>query len=318
LADLCLYGIQGSGQLPDGLPDPGRYRAVAELAEEHGLDSIWAGEHLSFHNPILDVGVALAIFASVTSRLRLGTGVVLAPLRHPSVLAKMESSLDYVSAGRVILGVGVGGEGEKDFEAAGVDRAERGARTDETIAALRALFRPPSSHRGRFYAFDGIEIAPAPAQAGGPPIYVAGASPGALRRAGELGDGWFPYMLSSRRYASGLAALRAHAERAGRGPGAIAPAVLLFALVGDDGPGARERVRSHLSRRYGTTFEPHHVERLCIAGSTEECLARLAEYRAAGARHICLNPAGAGAVFLEQVVRLAELAALAREEEAGR
>ncbi|HEY6076129.1 MAG TPA: LLM class flavin-dependent oxidoreductase, partial [Gaiella sp.] len=81
-------GIQGSGQLPTALPDPGRYRAVAELAEELGYDSIWAGEHLSFHNPILDLGVALATFAAVTRRIALGAGVVLLPLRHPSLVAK--------------------------------------------------------------------------------------------------------------------------------------------------------------------------------------------------------------------------------------
>lgn len=119
-------GIQGSGQLTDGLPDPGRYRAVAELAEELGYGSIWAGEHLSFHHPILDLGVALAVFAAVTERILLGAGVVLLPLRHPSLVAKQAASLDYVSGGRLLLGVGVGGEGPQDFEAAGVSRRERG------------------------------------------------------------------------------------------------------------------------------------------------------------------------------------------------
>ena len=102
-------GIQGSGQLPSRLPDPGRYRAVAELAEELGYDSIWAGEHLSFHNPILDLGVALATFATVTDRILLGAGVVLLPLRHPSLIAKQAASLDYLSGGRLLLGLGVGG-----------------------------------------------------------------------------------------------------------------------------------------------------------------------------------------------------------------
>ena len=156
-----LLGIQGSGQLTDRPPDPGRFRAVAELAEELGYDSIWAGEHLSFHNPILDLGVALAAFAAVTERVLLGAGIVLLPLRHPSLVAKQAASLDYLSGGRLVLGVGVGGEGAKDFEAAGVDVRERGARADEGIAALRALFAPgPASFAGRFHRFDGVEIAP--------------------------------------------------------------------------------------------------------------------------------------------------------------
>src|SRR5207302_10645925 len=114
-------GLQGSGQLVDGLPDLGFFRAVAELAESVGYDSIWAGDHLSFHNPILDVTVALACFAARTERIAIGAAVVLLPLRHPSLVAREFASLDYLSGGRVVLGVGVGGEGGKDFEAVGVD-----------------------------------------------------------------------------------------------------------------------------------------------------------------------------------------------------
>ena len=298
-------GIQGSGQLTDGLPDPGRYRAVAELAEELGFDSIWAGDHLSFHNPILDLGVALAAFAAWTSRIALGAGIVLLPLRHPSHVAKQAASLDYLSGGRLLLGIGVGGEGEKDFEAAGVPIAERGRRADEGIVALRALFRPPSSFEGRFYRFAGVEIAPHATQEGGPPILVAGNSATAQRRAGVLGDGWLPYMLSARRYAEGLGAVRSAAVEAGRDPLRLQAGIVLFALVGDDGDRTREAAREHLSRRYGMRFEPHHVERLCVAGLPEECVDRLREYEAAGAEHVCLNPAVGGDGFLDQCRRLA-------------
>ena len=97
-------GTRGAGSSRVELPDPGRYRAVAELAEELGYDSLWAGEHLSFHNPILDLGVALGAFAAVTRRITLGAGVVLLPLRHPSLVAKQAASLDYLSAGRLVLG----------------------------------------------------------------------------------------------------------------------------------------------------------------------------------------------------------------------
>src|SRR6185312_8147190 len=100
------FGIQGSGQQVDGMPDPGRYRALAQAAEELGYDSIWAGDHISYRNPLLDVVVALSIFAAVTERITLGAGIVLLPLRHPSVVAKEFASLDYVSGGRTILGVG--------------------------------------------------------------------------------------------------------------------------------------------------------------------------------------------------------------------
>lgn len=303
-----LVGIQGSGQLAGGLPDPGRFRTVAELAEELGYDSLWAGEHLAFHNPILDLGVALAAFAAVTDRIALGAAVVLLPLRHPSLVAKQAASLDYLSRGRLLLGVGVGGEGAKDFEAAGVALSERGGRTDEGIRALRALLAGGrASFHGRFYRFEDVSIEPAPARPGGPPILVGGRSEAARRRAGRLGDGWLPYLVSPAGFARGVADVRRHALAEGRDPDALEHSVVAFARVEDDGNKAREAAREHLSRRYAMQFEPHHVERLCVAGSPLECTARLREYAAAGAGHVALNPAVDEAGFLEQVRRLREV-----------
>ncbi|HEY7794115.1 MAG TPA: LLM class flavin-dependent oxidoreductase [Gaiellaceae bacterium] len=301
-------GIQGSGQLPSALPDPGRYRAVAELAEELGYDSLWAGEHLSFHNPILDLGVALATFAAVTRRIAIGAAVVLLPLRHPSLVAKQAASLDYVSGGRLLLGLGVGGEGHGDFEAAGVPLAERGARADEGIEALRALLRDrPASFDGRYFRFAGVSIEPPPTQPGGPPLLVGGRSDAAIRRAARHGDGWLPYMLSAGRYARGLASLDAEARRVGRESAERFRGLVLFAHVDDDGERARAEAMVHLSERYGMPFERHHVERLCVVGTPEECLARVDEYRAAGAEHVSFNPAVGEDGFLEQVRRIREV-----------
>jgi probable F420-dependent oxidoreductase len=268
------FGIQGSGQQVDGMPDPGRYREIAQAAEDLGYDSIWAGDHLSFRNPLLDVVVALATFAAVTERITLGAGIVLLPLRHPSVVAKEFASLDYVSRGRVILGVGVGGEGGKDFEAAGVDPRERGARANEAMQALRALFgSPPAAFSGRFFSFAGIEIAPRPAQDGGPPLWVGGRSGAAIRRAATLGDGWIPIWVSAERFR----------EARERLPGHVVPAVTLPAHVGD-----KRRLHEHLRGRYGDISE-HAVDRYCVAGTPEDCAARVREYVDAGARHIVFN-----------------------------
>jgi probable F420-dependent oxidoreductase len=306
-----LVGIQGSGQLAGTPPDPGRFRAVAELVEELGFDSIWAGEHLSFHNPILDLGVALAAFAAVTERVRIGAAVVLLPLRHPSLVAKQAASLDYLSGGRLVLGVGVGGEGEKDFEAAGVDVRGRGARADEGIRALRALFGPPpASFSGRFHSFEGIELAPRSPRPSGPPILIGGRSPAAQRRAGALGDGWLPYLVSPRRFAAGVEVVRGHARAADRDPDALEHVLVTFARVGNDGAAVREQVRSHLSQRYRMRFEPHHVEHLCIAGTPDECAARIRSYAEAGVGHISLNPA-ADDDLLDQVERLRAAADIA-------
>jgi probable F420-dependent oxidoreductase len=292
--------VQGAGQFVGGAPDPGFFAAVAELAEELGYDSIWAGEHLSFENPILDLGVALSVFAARTRRIALGAGVVLLPLRHPSLVAKQFASLDHVSGGRVLLGVGAGGEGAKDFEAAGVPLGERGARTDDALRALRALFGPaPACYRGRFSSFEGVTIEPRSPRPGGPPLLVGGRSDAALRRAGTLGDGWLPYMISPERYREGWAVVRAHAGAAGRDPDALLPGCVLFARVGDP-----EQTRRHLSLRYGMEFRPDHVERLCLAGEPERCVERIREYIDAGVRHFSFNLAVPAGELLAECERL--------------
>ncbi len=279
---------------------------MAELAESTGYDSLWAGDHVSFHNPILDVTVALGCFAARTERITLGAGVVLLPLRHPSLVARELASLDYLSGGRVVLGVGVGGEGGKDFEAVGVDPRERGARTDEAMRALRELFSgPEASFQGRFFSFEGITIEPSPVQPGGPPLWVGGRSPAAQRRAGRLGDGWMPIWVSAERLTAGLAEVRRHAEEAGRDPNGIAGAVMCPALTGED---ARPRLAAHLEQRYGMRVEPHLVDRYCIAGSPDECAARVRDYVEAGAEHVILNlGCAAGDEFLEQAELLPSL-----------
>jgi probable F420-dependent oxidoreductase len=272
---VTAFGIQGSGQLVGGSPDPGVFREIAVRAEELGFDSIWAGDHISYRNPILDIVVALTTFAAVTRKITLGAGIVLLPLRHPSVVAKEFASLDYASGGRTILGVGVGGESGADFDAVGVSARERGARTDDSMQALRALFRDsPASHQGRFFSFAGISIEPRPTQAGGPPLWVGGRSKAARRRAAALGDGWIPIWVSAGRFAEGLAEL----------PENVTPAVTLPAHVGE-----KRRLYEHLRARYSGDFTEHVVDRYCVAGTPDECAARIREYVDAGARHVVFN-----------------------------
>jgi probable F420-dependent oxidoreductase len=289
---VTAFGIQGSGQLVGGAPDPGVFREIAVRAEELGFDSIWAGDHISYRNPILDIVVALSTFAAVTQKITLGAGIVLLPLRHPSVVAKEFASLDYASGGRTILGVGVGGESGADFDAVGVSPRERGARTDDSMRALRALFRDsPASHQGRFFSFAGISIEPRPTQAGGPPLWVGGRSKAARRRAATLGDGWIPIWVSAKRFAEGLAEL----------PENVTPAVTLPAHVGE-----KRHLYEHLSARYSGDFTEHVVDRYCVAGTPDECVARVREYVDAGARHVVFN-----ILELDDAERLMEVAGAA-------
>jgi probable F420-dependent oxidoreductase len=302
-----LLGVQGSGQLVGGLPDPGTFADAARLAEQVGFDSIWAGDHVSFVNPILDVTVALSTFAAVTSRITIGAGILLLPLRPPALVAKTFSSLDYLSRGRVVLGVGVGGEGLKDFEAVGVPVDERRPRADEAMAAVRAMFRTgPTSFEGRFTSFHGVSIEPSPTQPDGPRLWVGGRSTAALRTTARLGDGWLPIWVSTEQYTAGWAEIRSRALAAGRDPDALTAAAVAPALVDDDGDRARRLALEHLEQRYATRFSEHAIERYCVAGTPAECGARVRAYAEAGVSHLVFNPVVPADRLLEQIERLAD------------
>ena len=301
------FGVQISGQRPEGVPLPRSYLDAAADAEDAGYDSVWAGDHISFHNPILECLVALAAFAGCTRRVTLGAGVLLLPLRHPAVVAKQITSLDYLSEGRVILGVGVGGEGDKDFEAVGISPRERGARADDAIAALRALFASDvATYDGRFVQFAEVTLAPRSPRPAGPPIWIGGRADAALRRAGRTGDGWLAYMASPRRFAEGLAVIRAEAERGGRHRDAVVPAVLLPTCVDTSADTARRLVQEHLAARYARPFPDHVVTSYCLAGTVAQVVDRLHQYVQAGARHVVFVPAGRAEAMQEDTRRLFE------------
>ncbi len=301
------FGLTVSCQQVEGSLDPVGFRALVERAEALGFDSLWVTDHISFHNPILEAMVALSAVAAWTERVALGTGVLLLPLRHPSLVAKQVASLDELSGGRVILGVGVGGEGAKDFEAVGVPRRERGRRTDEAIAVLRRLWTErPASHRGACFAFDDVTIEPPPRQPGGPPIWIGGRSPAALRRAAQLGDGWLAYFTSPTRFARDWGEIERQAEATGRDPATLTPALTSGVAIRATGQAAREAMARHLTARYGQPFEPERVASLAIAGSPAECVDRVGEFCAAGVRHFSFLLTGPAEAALEEAEALYE------------
>jgi len=172
---------------------------VARLSEELGYESVWASQHV-FHagyladrldgRPYYAPLPILTAVAAVTTRVRLGTSVLVLPYHHPVLLAKELATLDVLSGGRLTAGVGVGVIRE-EFEALGVEYDTRGARTDEALRVMKALWttRQPS-FAGRFHRFAGLDFSPAPVQDPHPPIWIGGSSGAAMRRAATLGDGW--------------------------------------------------------------------------------------------------------------------------------
>ncbi len=268
---------------------PHQWQEITRI-EEMGYDSAWTSEHIFFYFPTFDALTALAAMAARTSRIQLGTAVLLLPLRPAALAAKEIASVDIISGGRLIVGVGVGGEYPKEFEAVGVPVKQRGARTDEAIHVLKLLFTQDNvTFHGRFTNLEGVTLQPKPAQAGGPPVWVAGRSEAAMRRAGRLADGYLPYLFSPERFRDGLAQVRRHAEEAGRDPDAITPGIYQFICLADTYEEASRIAAADLSRRYNQPFEKI-VDRYVVMGNPDDCARRLADFAEAGVEHFILVP----------------------------
>jgi probable F420-dependent oxidoreductase len=206
---------------------PEELARFAPLAEELGYDSLWMGEHVVVPDPrrppspmepdepIQDPLVALAFAAAHTKRIRVATGIVILPQRNPVVLAKELASLDALSGGRLMFGMGVGYL-EPEMTAVGVPMERRGARADEYLAAMRALWeqeRP--SFKGEFVRFSEVNAYPRPVQR--PlPVVIAGHSAAAHRRAARSGDGWYGFLLDLEQTAEQVDGLRRELRAAGR------------------------------------------------------------------------------------------------------
>ena len=219
-----LYGLHKGSSV-----EPGVLARRARLAEDAGFESLWVGDHVALpvsapdpsDEPRLEAVVAMAHMAAVTSRVRLAIGVIVLPQRQPVLLAKQLSSIDVLSKGRLIVGIGVGYL-EPELQALGASLADRGARTDEYLAAMRALWDEPTpSFEGRFVSFSGVIERPRPIQQPHPPIVIGGHSPAAFRRAIQVANGWYGWELSPEETAQAVAGLheaeRRHERPAGLG-----------------------------------------------------------------------------------------------------
>ena len=230
-----VFANTGFAATPEGAA------ALGQIAEEAGFESLWTVEHVivpagyesqypysptgkmpgSEDNPIPDPLIWLTWVAANTRTIKLATGILILPQRNPIVLSKEVATLDLLSGGRAILGVGVGWLRE-EFDAIGVDFDDRGPITDEYMQALRELWTAEEpTFSGRWTSFEKAKMYPKPAQAGGVPLHVGGHSRAAARRAGRFGDGFFPAKGSLEELSSLFELARATATEAGRDPAAI-------------------------------------------------------------------------------------------------
>jgi probable F420-dependent oxidoreductase len=292
----CIEGMM----YPVPFARPDDILPTALLCERLGYDSVWGNDHMTtqryvqrefsdppnFYEPL----IAFTYVAARTSRLRLCTGILVLPMRHPVVVAKQAATLDQLSGGRVTLGVGIGAYRE-EYEALfpGAKGVHRGSIVDEGMRALRLLFTERrATFRGRYVHFEDVECFPKPAQ--NPlPIYAGGNHAEVRRRAGEYGDGWMPAVLSPEEIKRGMEDLRRAADSAGRDASRIDIAPQFAVSIGRTREEAERRFRAsqlyrHLESLKRTTLREQTggFEQRNLIGSPDDISDRILAYQKVG------------------------------------
>jgi probable F420-dependent oxidoreductase len=292
----------------DGYPELlARY---APRAEELGFSGLWTldsalGSHTS-HTALLDGLHALSYVAAHTSAAKLGIAVLVMPHRVPALLARELASIDCLSGGRLVVGVGLGGSdgGEAGL---GVPTDRRARRLAEGVEILRAAWsQDPVAYDGELFRFSGVHLEPKPLQQPGPPVWFGAGKPPALRRAARLGDGWIGAGSSATSdFLEQVPLLRAELEAAGRDPDAFPKSKRVYVAVEEDEGAARERLAPILDGMYG---RPGLTDRVAVCGPPERVAEELRTLLDAGAHELLLHPLYEP---LEQLERLAEVRRLA-------
>lgn len=262
--------------------------SFARNAEAMGFEYLTCGEHLMFHGPIGNSLIALAAAATATHKIKLMSSIVLVPLYGAAMLAKMTAVLDVVSGGRYHFGIGVGGEFPREFEAAGVPVGERGPRTNEALEVITKLWTEKKvTFSGRFNNFKEVTIDPQPVQKPHPPIWVAGRQESAMKRAAKYAQGWLPYMYTPEQLSGSVEKIKQFGREYGRDLSNFRNGLFIFTSVYKDRDKAREVAARQVGRNYAQDFS-QKAGRYLLFGNPEDCVKRLNEYVAAGARTVVI------------------------------
>lgn len=268
---------------------------LAEHAENVGLDSVWIGDSVTAkprHDPI----AMLAAIAGRTRRLQMGTAVLLPLLRNPVLLAQQLATLDQVSEGRSIIGIGIGNDtpaGRAEFEAVGVDMDKRVGRLIEMFKLMRELWKGEPVTWDDRWKLDGQTLGPIPHTPGGPPIWAAGSVPASLKRCARYFDGYFPSGPSDVSiFAERYGAVLDHARDEGRPEGAITGAAYLTLALDDDQSKADGVMNGYLEAYYNVPAEKIRRYQGCFTGSKAGAIEWLSGFVDGGATHLCLRIIG--------------------------
>jgi alkanesulfonate monooxygenase SsuD/methylene tetrahydromethanopterin reductase-like flavin-dependent oxidoreductase (luciferase family) len=300
------YLLPTRERIMEGEPTTGVLLDLAEQAEALGYDSIWVGDSLLArprHEPL----TLLAGVAGRVPRVMLGTAVLLPALRNPVLLAHQVATLDQVSEGRFILGVGIARDVPNiraEFAAAGVPFEKRVGRMMEGLRLCRALWTgEPVEWDGRWPVHGGV-LAPTPYRAGGPPIWIGGNTPASLQRVGKTCDGWFPNAPDPAQFAAQWSEIRGIASGAGRDASKLSAAMYLTLTVDDNEARAAARMDAFLEGYYGAPAAVLRQRQAVYSGPASGVASWLDGYAQAGATDLVLRFAGDHEHHLEALAKV--------------
>ena len=261
-------------------------RSFVLEAELLGYHSIWVGDHVFYRVDVVDPLTMLTWVAAQTSRVRLGTAVMLTAYRNPVLLAKAASSLDYLSGGRLTLGISIGGA-EAEYNSLGVAMNKRVAHLRENVAIMRRLWAEEGvEHEGQYHRIEGGTMSPRPVQKPGVPLWFGGNSEAMQRRLAGIADGWVgPGGAPADNFVAGVKRVRDFAEEQGRDPNTLGFGKLINVSIDPSRERAFELARAHWNTYYGPNF---NVERSAICGEPEEVGAALREFGEAATPEVTL------------------------------
>jgi probable F420-dependent oxidoreductase len=308
MAPRIGYLLPTRERVMEGRPDTAPLLALAERAEKLGFESIWVGDSL-LARPRHDPLTLLAAVAARTQKVELGTAVLLPALRNPVVLAQQIATLDQISQGRYILGVGIASDNapiRAEFVAAGVPFDKRVGRMLEGLRLCRELWSgKPVSWNGR-WVVENSTLGPVPHRLGGPPIWIGGMVRAARERVGRLYDGWFPNAPDAKGWGEQFREIQDIAREAGRKPGDVIGAIYLTLTIDEDRSRAEQRMDGFMENYYGVPPAVMRSRQANYAGPAAGAGEWLKGYVDEGASHLVLRFAGDAKPQMDTIARLRE------------
>ncbi|MDX1513486.1 MAG: TIGR03619 family F420-dependent LLM class oxidoreductase [Gammaproteobacteria bacterium] len=276
------------------LPDPQALIDYGVRMEELGFESLWVWDHILLgvdpHFPIIDSLTLLTAVAARTSRIRIGTGVLILPLRNPLVLAKQIAGIDQVSGGRFILGTAAGWY-KREFDAVGIPFNKRGKLMDQNLEIMTRLWEEDMVTLEQSpYNLQNAVMFPKPAQRPRPPILIGGYVDRVLKRAGVTGDGWLTYFYKPDSFVKSWAKVRDFAEQAGKDPDTLTNCNQLPICVGESESAVKEKMDHWLNTEWDFAGWSESTPESAIMGTPDQCIEKLQEHMDAGVERIIFVP----------------------------